>query len=81
MTGLSSAGKTTIIRQLFLLCNQKKNYSFCNESWQEEKYDQGDNEHWVATIRKNILDSFYILIKVIYSTLRQIFNSLATKIG
>lgn len=67
MTGLSSAGKTTIIRQLLLLCNQKRNYSFCNESWQEERYDQGDNEFWIETIRKNVLDAFYILIKQIKS--------------
>ncbi|KAI6215613.1 Guanine nucleotide-binding protein G(k) subunit alpha [Aphelenchoides besseyi] len=63
MTGLGSAGKTTIVRQLFLLCNKVSNYKVCNENWVEEKTKPDDNEMWVATIRKNILDSIDIFIK------------------
>ncbi|KAI6239156.1 Guanine nucleotide-binding protein G(k) subunit alpha [Aphelenchoides fujianensis] len=63
MTGLGSAGKTTIVRQLFLLCNKVSNYKVCNENWIEEKTKPDDNEMWVETIRKNILDSMDIFIK------------------
>lgn len=65
MTGLGSAGKTTIVRQLFLLCNSRGNYKVCNENWQEEITKPDDNELWVTTIRKNILDSLDIFIKVL----------------
>ncbi|KAI6177339.1 Guanine nucleotide-binding protein G(k) subunit alpha [Aphelenchoides bicaudatus] len=63
MTGLGSAGKTTIVRQLFLLCNSRSNYKVCNENWQEEITKPDDNELWVNTVRKNILDSMDIFIK------------------
>ena len=64
MTGLGSAGKTTLVRQLFLLSNRVSNYKLCNENWQEERTKPDDNFLWVATIRKNVLDSMEIFIKV-----------------
>lgn len=64
MTGLNSAGKTTIIRQLLYLSKIRDNYKFCNENWQEEVTKSDDNDIWVIAVRKNILYSFDIFIKV-----------------
>lgn len=73
MTGLGSAGKTTIVRQLFLLCNSRGNYKVCNENWQEEITRPDDNELWVNTVRKNILDSIDIFIKVNFTSSNLLF--------
>ncbi|KAI1729036.1 g-protein alpha subunit domain-containing protein [Ditylenchus destructor] len=66
MTGLGSAGKSTIVRQLHLLCNRNSNYKVCDEDWREVKNkDPDSNNIWATTIRRNILDSFDIFIKQI----------------
>jgi GTPase SAR1 family protein len=63
MTGLGSAGKTTIVRQLHLLCNKNSNYRLCNEDWAEIKSKDLDTSIWAVTIRRNILDTFDIFLK------------------
>jgi GTPase SAR1 family protein len=64
MTGLGSAGKTTIVRQLLYLSSIRSNYKACNENWQEEVTKADDNDVWITAVRKNILDSIDIFIKV-----------------
>uniref|UniRef100_A0A0N5BAL7 G-protein alpha subunit n=1 Tax=Strongyloides papillosus TaxID=174720 RepID=A0A0N5BAL7_STREA len=69
MAGLGSAGKTTVIRQLQLLAsNSSKKYSMYDEDWNEYdpdkwKKDFEKNVVWKNIIRKNILDTFNIIIK------------------
>uniref|UniRef100_A0A0K0EDA2 G-protein alpha subunit n=1 Tax=Strongyloides stercoralis TaxID=6248 RepID=A0A0K0EDA2_STRER len=69
MAGLGSAGKTTVIRQLQMLAlNNNKTYSMYDEDWNEYdpnkwKKDFENNIIWRNIIRKNILDTFNIIIK------------------
>ncbi|CEF68349.1 Guanine nucleotide-binding protein G(k) subunit alpha [Strongyloides ratti] len=69
MAGLGSAGKTTIIRQLQMLAiNNNKRYRMYDEDWNEYdpnkwKKDFENNIIWRNIIRKNILDTFNIIIK------------------
>ncbi|KAI6237503.1 Guanine nucleotide-binding protein G(k) subunit alpha [Aphelenchoides besseyi] len=68
ITGLGSAGKTTILRQLLLLCKDKWCYRLCDEDWREivestETEEDERNEVWISVIRRNVLDSFDVLIK------------------
>uniref|UniRef100_A0A0N4Z2F5 G-protein alpha subunit n=1 Tax=Parastrongyloides trichosuri TaxID=131310 RepID=A0A0N4Z2F5_PARTI len=69
MAGLGSAGKTTVIRQFQLLAlSENTRYKMCDEDWNEYdpdkwKRDFENNITWRNTIRKNILDTFNIIIK------------------
>uniref|UniRef100_A0A7E4VYR4 G-protein alpha subunit n=1 Tax=Panagrellus redivivus TaxID=6233 RepID=A0A7E4VYR4_PANRE len=65
MTGMGSAGKSTIIRQLQLLCQQNKDYKLCNSDWSEMTLTDIDKCVWVNTIRRNVLDCFDIFAKQI----------------
>lgn len=64
MTGMGSAGKSTIIRQLQSLCQKNSSYKFCDEHWKEKKITDIDKDVWKTTIRRNILDCFDIFSKV-----------------
>lgn len=65
MTGLGSAGKTTVIRQLLYLCEEKDHYKFCDDQWNEvKKAPEEGNEFWLKTIRRNIIDALDIMVKV-----------------
>ncbi|CAD5222561.1 unnamed protein product [Bursaphelenchus xylophilus] len=64
MTGLGSAGKTTVIRQLLILCKEKDSYKLCDDQWNELKeLPEEDNAFWLLTVRTNIIDALDLMIK------------------
>ncbi|CAD5217399.1 unnamed protein product [Bursaphelenchus okinawaensis] len=64
MTGLGSAGKTTVIRQLLILCKEKESYKLCDDQWNELKdLPEEDNDFWLLTVRTNIIDALDLMIK------------------
>jgi hypothetical protein len=63
----------TSIRQLMLLSKRNSNYKLCDEDWNEvgngltEKATaQMEQRQWARQIRRNILDIFDIIIKVVF---------------
>uniref|UniRef100_A0AC34R678 Uncharacterized protein n=1 Tax=Panagrolaimus sp. JU765 TaxID=591449 RepID=A0AC34R678_9BILA len=62
MTGMASAGKSTIIRHLKYLCGKHREYKYCNDDWTERENDNEDNLMRKA-IWENIINAMDVFIK------------------